>query len=92
MQNVYSMYSEDLISIHLLAEKKKIMEKSEIETLIQELNKLSEFEKQNLARMKEIAHVLVAYYMWWKQWSVKSVEKKSKKGTTDKDTASDVET
>ena len=86
------MYSGDLISIHLLAEKKKIMEKSEIETLIQELNKLSEFEKQNLARMKEIAHVLVAYYMWWKQWSVKSVESKSKRKTADKDTASDVET
>ena len=62
------MYSEDLISIHLLAEMKKIMEKSEIkteiETLIQELNNLSEFEKQNIARMKEIAHILVAYYMW----------------------------
>ena len=57
------MYSEDLISIHLLAEMKKIMEKSEIETLIQELNNLSEFEKQNIARMKEIAHILVAYYM-----------------------------
>jgi hypothetical protein len=39
------------------------MEKSEIETLIQELNNLSEFEKQNIARMKEIAHVLVSYYM-----------------------------
>lgn len=92
MQNVYSMYSEDLISIHLLAEMKKIMEKSEIETLIQELNNLSEFEKQNIARMKEIAHVLVAYYMWWKQWSAKSVESKSKRKTADKDTASDVET
>ena len=43
------------------------MEKSEIETLIQELNNLSEFEKQNIARMKEIAHVLVAYYMWEKK-------------------------
>jgi hypothetical protein len=42
--------------------------------------------------MKEIAHVLVSYYMWWKQWSVKSVEKKSKKGTVDKNTVSDVET
>ena len=65
------MYSEDLISIHLLAEMKKIMEKSEIETeietLIQELNNLSEFEKQNIARMTEIAHVLVAYYMWDKK-------------------------
>jgi hypothetical protein len=51
------------INTLLLAEKKKIMEKSEIETLIQELNNLSEFEKQNIARMKEIAKVLVAYYM-----------------------------
>jgi hypothetical protein len=51
------------INTLLLAEMKKIMEKSEIETLIQELNKLSENEKQNLARMKEIAKVLVAYYM-----------------------------
>jgi hypothetical protein len=57
------MYSEDLISILLLAEMMKKMKKTEIETLIQELNKLSEFEKQNLARMKEIAKVLVAYYM-----------------------------
>ena len=61
------MYLEDLMSIHLLAEKKKIMEKSEIETLIEELNNLSEFEKQNLSRMKEIAHILVAYYIWDKK-------------------------
>jgi len=62
------MYSERWITILLLAEKKKIMGKSEIkteiETLIEELNNLSEFEKQNIARMKEIAHILVAYYMW----------------------------
>jgi hypothetical protein len=57
------MYSEDLISIHLLAEMMMKMKKSEIETLIQELNNLSEFEKQNIARMKEIAHVLVNFYM-----------------------------
>ena len=43
------------------------MDKSEVETLIEELNNLSEFEKQNLARMKEIAHILVAYYMWDKK-------------------------
>lgn len=43
------------------------MDKSEIEALIQELNNLSEFEKQNIARMKEIAHILVAYYMWNKK-------------------------
>lgn len=62
------------------------MEKSEIETLIEKLNNLSEFEKQNIARMKEIAHVLVSYYMWWQQWNVKSVEKKSKEETVDKNT------
>lgn len=39
------------------------MDKSEIETLIEELNNLSEFEKQNLARMKEIARILVDFYM-----------------------------
>lgn len=62
------------------------MDKSEIETLIEELNNLSEFEKQNLARMKEIAKVLVAYYMWWQQWNVKSVENKSREETVDKNT------
>jgi len=83
------MYSERWITILLLAEKKKIMDKSEIETLIEELNNLSEFEKQNIARMKEIAKVLVAYYMWWQQWNVKSVENKSKEETVDKDTVWD---
>jgi len=39
------------------------MDKEEIDRLIYELNELSEFEKQNIERMKEIAHVLVAYYM-----------------------------
>lgn len=39
------------------------MEDSERQALILELNKLSEFEEQNLERMKEIAHVLVADYM-----------------------------
>lgn len=43
------------------------MDKSEIETLIEELNNLSEFEKQNIARMKEIAHVLVDHYMGGKK-------------------------
>ena len=52
------------------------MDKSEVNKLVEELNELSEFEKQNLERMKEIAHVLVAYYMWW--WkTVKDAEKKS---------------
>jgi hypothetical protein len=39
------------------------MEKEKINELIKELNELSEFEQQNKERMKEIAHVLVAYYM-----------------------------
>lgn len=39
------------------------MEKSEIQQLQLELNKLSENEKQNLARMKEIARILVDFYM-----------------------------
>lgn len=43
------------------------MDKREVDKLIKELNELSEFEKQNLERMKEIAHILVAYYMWWKK-------------------------
>lgn len=47
----------------------------EINKLIKELNELSEFENQNKERMKEIAHILVTYYMWWK--TVKDVEKKS---------------
>lgn len=38
-----------------------------IDELIEELNELSENEKQNLERMKEIAHVLVSYYMWDKK-------------------------
>jgi hypothetical protein len=40
-----------------------VMDKAEADRLIKELNQLSEFEKQNIERMKEIAHVLVAYYM-----------------------------
>jgi hypothetical protein len=35
----------------------------EIDKLIKELNELSEFEEQNKERMKEIAHILVSYYM-----------------------------
>ena len=52
------------------------MDKEKIDRLIYELNELSEFEEQNKERMKEIAHVLVTYYMWW--WkTVKDAEKKS---------------
>ena len=39
----------------------------EIDKLIKEINELSEFEEQNKKRMKEIAHILVAYYMWDKK-------------------------
>ena len=51
------------------------MDKEEADRLSEELWELSEFEQQNLDRMKEIAHVLVAYYMWWK--TVWDAEKKS---------------
>lgn len=43
------------------------MTKEEIDKLSEELWELSEYEKQNKARMLEIAKVLVAYYMWWKK-------------------------
>ena len=39
------------------------MDQREVDKLVKELNELSEFEKQNIERMKEIAHVLVAHYM-----------------------------
>lgn len=39
------------------------MEKSEVDKLIEELNDLSEFEEQNMARMREIAHILCDFYM-----------------------------
>lgn len=52
------------------------MDKEKIDRLIYELNELSEFEEQNKERMKEIAHILVTYYMWW--WkTVKDAEKSS---------------
>ena len=47
----------------------------EIDKLIKELNELSEFEEQNKERMKEIAHILVSYYMWWN--NVQDAEKSS---------------
>ena len=47
----------------------------EIYKLVKELNELSEFEEQNKERMKEIAYILVSYYMWWN--NVKDAEKKS---------------
>ena len=47
----------------------------DIEKLSKELWELSEDVDKNIERMKEIAHVLVTYYMPWKP--VKSVEKTS---------------
>ena len=44
-----------------------IMDKAEADRLSKELWELSEHEKQNKERMLEIAKVLVAYYMWWKE-------------------------
>ena len=51
------------------------MDKEEADRLSEELWELSEFEEQNIERMKEIAHILVTYYMWWK--TVWDAEKKS---------------
>lgn len=44
-----------------------VMTKEEAEKLSEELWELSEFEEKNKERMKEIAKVLVAYYMWDKK-------------------------
>ena len=44
--------------------------------LHEELNELSAFEEQNLNRMVEIAKVLTAYYMKWKQKNTTSTEEK----------------
>ena len=51
------------------------MDKEEAYKLSEELWELSEDVDKNIERMKEIAHVLVTYYMQWKP--VKSVENKS---------------
>lgn len=47
----------------------------EVEKLSKELWELSEDVDKNIERMKEIAHVLVTYYMQWK--AVQFVEKTS---------------
>ena len=54
------------------------MEKEEVDELIKELNDLSEFEEQNMARMREIAHILCDFNMPNRnKWNnVKDVEKK----------------
>lgn len=52
------------------------MTREELNSLITELNELSTFWELKKDRMKEIAHILVSYYMWW--WNnAKDVEKKS---------------
>lgn len=43
------------------------MDKQEKDRLEKELNELSDNEEKNLERMKEIAHILVSYYMWWQK-------------------------
>lgn len=50
------------------------MDKEEADRLSEELWELSEDVDKNIERMKEIAHVLVTYYMPWK--SVKDAEEK----------------
>ena len=69
-----------------------VMTKEEVNKLHEELNELSALEEQNLERMVEIAKILNAYYMWWQQWNVKSVENKSSEKTLNRNTVSDVET
>lgn len=49
----------------------------DIEKLSKELWELSEDVDKNIERMKEIAHVLVTYYMWWKWEDARYVEKNS---------------
>lgn len=53
-----------------------MMTKEEVTRLHEELNELSAFEEQNLERMVEIAKVLTAYYMKWKQKNTTNTEKK----------------
>ena len=52
---------DDLLIRYLIIKTK--MDKEEANELIKELNELSEFEEQNIERMKEIAHVLVQHYL-----------------------------
>jgi hypothetical protein len=48
-----------------------------IEKLSKELWELSEDVDKNIGRMKEIAHVLVTYYMWDKEEKDKKDKEKS---------------
>lgn len=41
-----------------------MLEDREVARLSQELWELSEFEEQNMERMKEIAHILVQHYLY----------------------------
>lgn len=43
--------------------KEQMLEDREVARLSQELWELSEFEEQNIERMKEIAHILVQHYL-----------------------------
>jgi len=65
---IYSKISNQIYIFPLLMD---------IEKLSKELWELSEDVDKNIERMKEIAHVLVTYYMKWKWKPVESAEKKS---------------
>lgn len=69
-KNEHCDYQKDLENI------KVMMTKEEVMKLHEELNELSAFEEQNLNRMVEIAKVLNAYYMKWKQKNITNTEKK----------------
>lgn len=43
--------------------KEQMLEDREVARLSEELWRLSEFEEQNMERMKEIAHILVQHYL-----------------------------
>jgi hypothetical protein len=53
------------------------MDKEEADRLSKKLWELSEDIDKNIERMKEIAHVLVTYYMPWKWENVRYVGKSS---------------
>ena len=77
-RNEHYDYLRDLDNI-----KFSMITKEEVTKLHEELNELSALDEQNLERMVEIAKVLTAYYMEWKQKNTMSTEKKKINVDTD---------
>lgn len=65
--NINQIYLSNLIPMQLEIDFKdyqdRKLDKSEIDNLVRELNELSENEKKNKERMKEIAHILTLQYL-----------------------------